>query len=109
MNKKQAKVVEAYHVACNALAEEINQHLFDGSRQWYWVGSDVGGLCDFNDTDFLVPEDMARILENGMTYEQYAEWRDANIEHRDTEGTINLRSWLMECRHSMLADKTKEE
>ena len=47
----------------------------------------------------LNPEDMVRIIENGMTYGEYAEWRDANL---DNNRYINLKSWLMGLRHKML-------
>ena len=47
----------------------------------------------------LNPEDMVRIIENGLTYDEYAEWRDANL---DNGRYINLKSWLMGARHDML-------
>lgn len=43
------------------------------------------------DTDFLSPEDMVRIIENDITYDEYAEWREANLDHNSY---INLKSWL---------------
>ena len=45
----------------------------------------------FMDTDFLSPEDMVRIIENDITYDEYAEWREANLDHNSY---INLKSWL---------------
>ena len=104
LNKSQKKTVELFRVACDGLAASVNQQLFDGSRKWYWIGAEVGGLCDFEDCDVLKPEDMVRIIENNMTYDEYAEWRDANI---DNNRYINLKSWLMGLRHDML-DKEKE-
>ena len=104
LNKSQKKTVELFRVACDGLAASVNQQLFNGSRKWYWIGDEVGGLCDFEDCDVLKPEDMVRIIENNMTYDEYAEWRDANI---DNNRYINLKSWLMGLRHDML-DKEKE-
>ena len=104
LNKSQKKTVELFRVACDGLAASVNQQLFDGSRKWYWIGDEVGGLCDFEDCDVLKPEDMVRIIENNMTYDEYAEWRDANIYNNRY---INLKSWLMGLRHDML-DKEKE-
>ena len=104
LNKSQKKTVELFRVACDGLAASVNQQLFDGCRKWYWIGDEVGGLCDFEDCDVLKPEDMVRIIENNMTYDEYAEWRDANI---DNNHYINLKSWLMGLRHDML-DKEKE-
>lgn len=54
------------------------------------------------DTDFLNPEDMVRIIENDMTYDEYVEWREANIHNARY---INLKSWLMGLRHDMLNKK----
>lgn len=92
-------VVRVFKEACDALAEEVNSQLFDGCRNWYWVADEHGGVCDFEDVDFLGVEDMVRVIENELTYRQYAEWREANLEH---EQYINLKSWLRGARHEML-------
>ena len=93
------KVLDAYRAACQDLAEAVNAQLFEGHRKPYWIGDIVGGECDFDDCDILSTEEMALILSKGVTYDQYAEWRDANID----EGQfVNLQSWLMGCRHRML-------
>ena len=92
MKLKQKEIVQQYKNSCNKLAEIVNQQLFDGCRRWYWIGEDVGGACDFDECDILNPEDMVRIIENGLTYDQYAEWREANL---DDGSYINLKSWLM--------------
>ena len=99
LNKSQKETIELFKTACNCLAELVNMQLFDGCRKWYWIGDEVGGVCDFDCIDVLNPEDMVRIIENGLTYDEYAEWRDANI---DNNRYINLRSWLMGARHNML-------
>ena len=99
LNKSQKETIELFRVACDGLAASVNQQLFDGCRKWYWIGDEVGGACDFEETDVLNPEDMVRIIENGMTYDEYAEWRDANLYHAQY---INLKSWLMGLRHAML-------
>ena len=104
VKKSQLDTVEQYKKSCNELAELVNQQLFDGCRKWYWIGDDVGGVCDFYGVDVLESEDMLRIIENGLTYDEYAEWRNANS---DNKRYINLKSWLMGLRHDML-DKEKE-
>lgn len=102
--------IAAFEKSCDELARQVNHRLFDDSRSWYWVGDEKGGICDFDDADFLTPEEMVIILQTPhFTYDQYAEWRDANIEYGETKGFINLRSWIKGCRHSMLADKVKKE
>lgn len=75
MNKKTHDSIKKYKYACNLLASIVNDQLFDGCRYWYCVCDEVGGLCDFMDTDFLSHEDMVRIIENDMTYDKNAEWR----------------------------------
>ena len=102
--RKVPSVVRKYKKACDDLAELVNEQLFDGCRKWYWIGDEVGGACDFEEADVLNPEDMVRIIENGLTYDEYAEWREANLDHAQY---INLKSWLMGLRHDML-DKEKE-
>ena len=48
------------------------------------------------------PEEMAFIIQDKVTYEQYAEWREANLAN---ERKINLQSWLKGARHSMMKVK----
>lgn len=91
-----------YWDACERLVNVINEQLFDDSRDPYWIGGVCGGLCDFGDTDFLTPEEMALVILNEVTYEQYAEWREANFAN---ERKINLQSWLKGARHSMRKDQ----
>ena len=99
LNKSKKETIELFRVACNSLATAVNKQLFDGFRDWCWIGDEVGGVCDFEECDVLNAEDMVRIIENGLTYDEYAEWRDANL---DDGRYINLKSWLMGLRHDML-------
>lgn len=102
MNPYLNKYIKKYKDSCNKLAELVNMQLFDGCRKWYWIGDEVGGVCDFEECDVLNPEDMVRIIENGITYDEYAEWCDANLDHAQY---INLKSWLMGARHDMLKEE----
>lgn len=105
MIKTNNKHVEiGYHLQrfendCNELARLVNKYLFNDERHWYWVDDYVGGTCDFGDTDFLTPEEMVLILKHGISYDDYVEWREANIKYGDTKGRIKLKSWLRGCRH----------
>ena len=96
------KSIQQFKDSCNKLAELVNQQLFDGYRKWCWIGDDVGGTCDFEETDVINAEDMVRILENDMDYDDYAEWRNANL---DNNRYINLKSWLMGARHEMFKEQ----
>lgn len=102
INPKHKKIIQQYKDSSNKLAELVNQQLFDGCRTWNWIGDDVGGMCDFDDADILSPENMVLIIENGMDYDEYSEWRDANL---DNNRYINLKSWLMGARHDMFEEK----
>ena len=104
MKLKQKEIVQQFKDSCNKLAESVNKQLFYGCRRWYWICNEVGGACDFDGCDVLNPEDMVRIIENGLTYDQYAEWREANL---DDGRYINLKSWLMGLRHDMLKEEKK--
>ena len=53
--RKVSSVVRKYKNACDDLAELVNEQLFDGCREWYWIGDEVGGACDFEDCDVLNP------------------------------------------------------
>ena len=102
MKSELKKIIKQYKDSCNELAELVNTQLFDGRRKWYWIGDEVGGAWDFEETDVLNPEDRVRIIENGLTYDEYAEWRDANL---DNGRYINLKSWLMGARHDMFKEE----
>lgn len=103
-----AQLIQQYYDACNALANAVNVQLFESLRDPYWIANEIGGLCDLEYTDFLTPEEMVLILKADLTYDEYAEWRDANIKYGETKGDINLKSWLKGCRFSMIADKPKK-
>lgn len=102
---KKPDAVHRFKDACNDIAEAVNKQLFDGSRKRYWIGDDVGGACDFEEADILNPEDMVRILEHKISYDEYAEWREANLDHTRY---INLKSWLMGARHEMFKEENNK-
>ena len=37
MNKKKQDAIKKYKDACNLLASIVNDQLFNGCRDWYWV------------------------------------------------------------------------
>ena len=106
LNKSQKETIELFKFACNSLATAVNKQLFDGCRKWYWIGDEVGGVCDFEDCDLLNPEDMVRVIENNMTYDEYAEWREANLNNNYY---IHLKSWLMGERHDMFKEDKEQQ
>ena len=109
-NKKlttfQLVTLELFRESCDRLAELVNQQLFDGCRKWYWIGNEVGGACDFEEADVLNPDDMVHIIENGLTYDEYSEWREANIVNGRY---INIKSWLMGERHDMFKEDKEQQ
>ena len=106
LNKSQKETIELFKFACNSLATAVNQQLFDGCRKWYWISNEVGGLCDFEEADVLNPDDMVHIIENGLTYDEYAEWREANLNNNYY---IHLKSWLMGERHDMFKEDKEQQ
>ena len=116
MATKVNPIVSQFKIACNNLANEINEQLFECYREPSWVANEVGGICDFGDTDFLTPEEMVELLENDVKYSQYAEWRNYNIEHiKETRANphkkpfINLHSWLICCRENLIQESHENE
>ena len=106
------KAIRRFRKDANALATLVNEQLFEGGRNFYWIGDEVGGLCDFDGVDFLSPTEMVLILEQGITYEQYAEWRDASLDYNADKEVyqhhyINLHSWLLGARYEMFDDNEK--
>lgn len=60
MDKKKREqgrsAVSMFHNACTMLATLVNEQLFEGSRSWYWVADDIGGLCDLRTATFCRPK-----------------------------------------------------
>lgn len=105
------KAIRRFHTDVNALAALVNEQIFENCRNYYWVGDEVGGLCDFDGVDFLTPTEMVLILENNLTYDQYAEWRNAGLDYNaDKEASqqrhINLDSWIRGARYEMFDKAT---
>ena len=90
--------IKLFDNACNLLATLVNKKLFDGERRWWWVAEEIGGVCCFDDTDYLTPTEMKFILDNNITYEQYERWYDANLERlQDMDDALEaLRPYLRE-------------
>ena len=106
LNTFQLIKLEQVQESCDRLAELVNQQLFDGCRKWYWIGNEVGGACDFEEADVLNPDDMVHIIENGLTYDEYAEWRDANL---DNNRYINIKLWMIGERHDMFKEDKEQQ
>lgn len=98
-------IIQGFSKCCYNVAKAVNKQLFDGERKFFWIGGVAGGMCDFDDCDVISTDDMIRILRNEMTYDQYAEWRDANSEH---SRYINLASWFNGLRHDMINSVPEE-
>lgn len=106
MTKKnlRKKNISAYRAACENLKEAVNEQLFEGGRSPYWIGDEVGGMCDFEEYMILSATDMVLIIEHNLTYEQVSEWIYAGVDYnsgREKMHYINLQSWLKGARYEM--------
>lgn len=99
MKNENNMVSQRYKDACNQLAEAVNKQLFNGCRKWYWISEEVGGVCDFGGVDILSCNDMLGIIGYSISYDEYAEWINAILDH---DMCINLKSWLMGVRYERL-------
>lgn len=106
MNKGLKKhIIRLYRAACENLKGAVNEQLFDGGRSPYWIGDEVGGLCDFEGYIILSATDMVLIIEHDLTYEQVSEWINAGVDYnreREGEKYINLDAWIKGERYEML-------
>ena len=79
--------------------------LYDGKCKPYWIGDEVGGLCDFDRYAVLSPAEMVLIIDHHLTYDQVMEWIDAGVDYnreRESEKYINLDAWIKGERYEML-------
>ena len=98
-------IINIYRAACENLKDVVNDQLFEGGRTPYWIGDEVGGLCDFEEYMILSTTDMVIIIENNLTYEQVSEWINAGVDYnrgREGEEYINLDAWIKGARYEML-------
>lgn len=93
--KNTASTVEnfdKYEALCNDIAEMVNKRLFDGKRKWYWIGEEIGGICDFEDTDFINMAEMLSIIKYNVTFDEYNSWHSYSID--EPTHSFSLRSWI---------------
>lgn len=103
MNNKS--IIKAFNTACNNLVQAVNEQLYDGKCKPYWIGDEVGGLCDFDGYAVLSPAEMTLIIDRHLTYDQVMEWIDAGVDYnreRENEKYINLDAWIKGARYEML-------
>ena len=72
MNNKS--IIKAFNSACNNLAQAVNEQLYDGKCKPYWIGDEVGGLCDFDGYAVLSPIEMVRSEERRVGKECRSRW-----------------------------------
>lgn len=81
------------------------------SDDTWWVS--YGGLFAFQCGEmFINAEDMMRVVEHRMTWEDFSEWYSQWTDY-DSDGNgnplpnrVNLNSWLMGARPDMITDNT---
>ena len=100
-------IIKAFNTACNNLAQAVNEQLYDGKCKPYWIGDEVGGLCDFDGYGYMVlsPAEMVLIIDHNLTYDQVMEWINAGVDYnreRVDEKYINLSAWIKGERYEML-------
>ncbi len=75
--------IKNYEKACVALAKKFS-HIYSNG-DYYFVGNDIGGICDFGDDLFLDSHDQVMVLELDPSvdefYEAWNEWveEDFNV------------------------------
>lgn len=69
-----------------------------GITDGYWVAGDRYGIfCFFNEDNISLGE-MIYIVENDLSYDEYAKWRNYNIKASEYKfHHINIQSWHLGC------------
>ena len=81
--KEIMTTIKNYEKACVALAKKFS-HIYSNG-DYYFVGNDIGGICDFGDDLFLDSHDQVMVLELDPSvdefYEAWNEWveEDFNV------------------------------
>ena len=76
---------------------------YEGTASTGKVKQLIGVNQDLTGRTVVIVED---IIESGLTYDQYAEWRESNL---DNNRYINLKSWLIGLRHDMLKEEKEQQ
>ena len=105
--RRRNAAVKRYRDACEILRTTLRDMYFPENDRSYWIGDDIGGLCDFGDTSIISASDIALLIEKNVSYDSFDEWANAGLDYNADKPEserkyINLKSWLMGARYEML-------
>lgn len=87
-----------YDKACNDYLEAFCKQYeldYDNKGNKMWVGCEPGGLVDFEDMCFGMPE-ITLCVDKKITWDEVLEWTDYNSDAAYLGlNSINLQSWFM--------------
>lgn len=96
MKRRIEEARQALRYVCDIYVRMLAEKWNRDWREAYWVGDELGGLCDFDGDLTITLTDMIYALENDVSYAEYTEWINYNIDaHRWGFHNINLKSWHM--------------
>ena len=95
MNKTQIKQLkENYEKACNDYVAALLYLWGRDCKCSYWIGGEVGGVCDVDGWIFINMQDVVYCVENGVTSKEYEQWQDYGVKCAKYHLPImNLNAW----------------
>jgi len=91
---KNKKLI-AWQKATNALAQEFCDKYFDGTKDWRWIGEDIGGVLEVADYYFGLGR-IVDALEINCSYELLIQFYNYEIDcHNDKSlPRYNFKTWV---------------
>ena len=95
MDKAQRKLLkENYEKACNDYVRALLTLWGRDCKCSYWIGGEVGGVCDVDGWIFINMQDVVYCIENGVTSKEYEQWQDYGVKCTTYHLPImNLNAW----------------
>ncbi len=96
-------LIENYEMICNKIVEEFAKK--QGYSDWYWIGDNIGGCVDFNESYTFSFHDIVMDIKTKQRKGLIQKWQDDGIEfneNRTEPKWISYKSYIMGLRYNMI-------
>ena len=95
MNKAHIKQLkENYEKACNNYVAALLNLWGIDSKSTYWIGGEVGGVCDVDGWITISMQDIVYCVDNNVTSKEVDEWQEYYVKCiKYNIPTMNLNAW----------------
>lgn len=103
MKRTITVLLKEYETLCNEIVEKFAKK--QGYYNWYWIGKQVGGAIDFNDSYTFSIDDIVLDMKTKQPKGFIQQWQDDGLEYNQVNERpkwINYNSYIMGLRYEQL-------